>query len=81
MIINYRERFKKKHNYDNCIIFFRGKNTRPWYSIKETKDIIYNQPIHGIYQASEDADTFGDLSDSCKFGEFQSSNQNGDKKA
>ena len=61
--------------------FFRGKNTRPWYSIKETKDIIYNQPIHGICQASANAETFGDLSDSYNYEEFLSSNQNGDRKA
>ena len=81
MIINYRERFLKKHKYDNCIIFSRGKNTRPWYSIKESKDIIYNQPINGIYQASTNANSFEGPFDSCKFSGHQSSKIHGHRKA
>jgi len=34
-----------------------------------------------MHKNSANADTFEDLSDSCKVGESQSSNQNGDRKA
>ena len=56
--------------------FIIGKNTRPWYSIKESKDIIYNQPINGIYQASAYANSFGN-----PFSEHQSTKIHGHRKA